>query len=147
MPAPKTPDGYVNIPDAAKMLGVSDMTMYKRVVDEGRIPYESFPRGVRTFYYMRKTDVEQFAKTYMAPRRGRPKKAKQYEIVCISLGKLEVLYSTSSLVDLSQMYVKLVGQGHNLIRIRADGELLTIHESDRLGNMYHPGIKKGALYE
>ena len=147
MPAPKTPDGYVNIPDAAKMLGVSDMTMYKRVVDEGRIPYESIPRGVRTYYYMKKQDVEQFIKTYRAPLRGRPKKkASLYEIVCISCGKMEILFSTSSLMELSHKYIYMLEQKHQLIRVRADGQLLTIHESDRLGNTYHPRVKRlGAI--
>ena len=31
MPQPKMPDGYISIPDAAKMLGVSRPTLYAKL--------------------------------------------------------------------------------------------------------------------
>ena len=40
------------------------------------------------------------------------------------------------------MYIKMLEHDNKLIRVRADGEILTIHESDKLGNRYHPRIRK-----
>ena len=139
----KPPEGYIDIPTAAKMAGVCIMTMRRMVIDEGRIPYVSRPAGSRTYYYLKKQAVEKFLETYRKPLRGRPKtRASLYEIVIISCGKLEVLYSTDSPVELSHMYIKMLEHDNKLIRVRADGKLLTIHESDKLGNRYHPRIRK-----
>lgn len=143
MACKEPPVGYVNIPTAAKMAGVAPQTMYRIVAIEGRIPSETAPGGSRTYYYMKKQAVEKFLETYRKPLRGRPKtRANLYEIVIISCGKLEVLYSTDSPVELSHMYIKMLEHDNKLIRVRADGELLTIHESDKLGNRYHPRIRK-----
>ena len=102
------PEGYVNIPTAAKMAGVAPQTMYRIVAIEGRIPSETAPGGTRTYYYMKKQAVEKFLETYRKPLRGRPKtRASLYEIVIISCGKREVLYSTDSPVELSHMYITL----------------------------------------
>ena len=137
------PEGYVNIGTAAKMAGVCKMTMYRMVALERKIPCVEAQAGSRTYYYMKKQDVEKFVKTFRKPLRGRPKtQANLYEIVIISCGKLEVLYSTDSPVELSHMYIKMLEHDNKLVLVRADGELLTIHESDKLGNRYHPRIRK-----
>jgi hypothetical protein len=67
-----------------------------------------------------------------------------YEIVTISCGQVSVLFRTCSLKELSRMYIGCMERENKLIRIRMDGELLTIRESDKLGNAYHPRTKKGA---
>lgn len=143
MSARKPPEGHINIPEAAKMAGVSAMTMYKKVILQGAIKHKAIQAGSRTFYLMKKTDVEEYLKKYRMNPVGRPKKQIDlYEIVCICCGKLEVLFSTHSPVELSHKYTRMVEQDNKLVRIRADGQLLTIRESDKLGNAYHPRMRK-----
>lgn len=67
-----------------------------------------------------------------------------YEIVLISCGDVSVLYRTCSHQELSRKYIQLIEHGHKFIRIRKDGQMLTIHESDKFANAYHPWTKKGA---
>lgn len=138
MPAKTPPEGYVSIATAAKMAGVCAMTMRGWVVDRGDIPYMSVTSGMRTFYFLRKTDVLKLVDSI------RPKTRHHYEIVLINLGELTVLYDTYSLRELSVQYTHMMERGHKLVRVRVDGELLTIHESDKLGNAYHPRTRKGA---
>ena len=67
-----------------------------------------------------------------------------YEIVLISCGDITVLYKTCSHRELSRKYTQLIEHGHKFIRIRKDGQMLTIHESDKLANKYHPRTTRGA---
>jgi hypothetical protein len=146
MPTRPAPDGYITIPDAAKQVGVSTQGMYNIVLHQGKILYLSESAGSRTRYLLKKSDVDEYVKTYRTPLRGRPKKkADLYEIICICCGKLDVLYSTKSPVDLSRQYTRMIERDNKLVRIRVDGQLLTIHESDKLGNAYHPRMRKGLL--
>ena len=143
MACKKPPEGYINIPTAAKMAGICIQAMRHLIIDEGRIPYESKPAGSRSYYYLKKQDVDKFLETFRKRLRGRPRKNyNTYEIVCICCGKLDVLYSTNSPVELSRMYIKMLEHDNKLIRIRADGQLLTIHESDRIGYAYHPRLRR-----
>jgi hypothetical protein len=68
-----------------------------------------------------------------------------YEIVLISCGDITVLYKTCSHQELSRKYTQLIEHGHKFIRIRADGKMLTIHDSDKLANKYHQRTKGKAV--
>lgn len=138
------PEGYVNIPTAAKMAGVAVQTMYRIVAIEGRIPSETAPGGTRTYYYLKKQDVEKYLAAYRPRHRGRPKKQQhsEYEIIMISCGKIDVLYKTNSVRDLSATYSRMIEYGHKLVRLRADGRILTIHESDKIGYSCSPRFRK-----
>lgn len=138
MPAKKPPEGYISPKQAGKILGCSGQNVY-HLANEGRIKARKEVSGKLTFYYLEEKDVERYAKKYRSPLRGRPKRRYDlYEIVIICCGKLDVLFSTSSPIELSHMYIKMLEHDNKLIRVRADGELLTIRESDKLGNAYHP---------
>jgi len=101
------------------------------------------PAGARSFHWLKKEDVEAFkADRDLAAGRKAKSRYKVYEIVCISLGKLDVLFKTESLRELSKMYIRMMERENKLVRVRADGKLLTIHESDSLGNAYHPRTKR-----
>ena len=138
------PEGHIDIPTAAKMAGVCIMTMRRMVIDEGRIPYESRPAGSRTYYYLKKQDVEKYLAAYRPRHRGRPKKQQhsEYEIIMISCGKIDVLYKTNSVRDLSATYSRMIEYGHKLVRLRVDGRILTIHESDKIGYSCSPRFRK-----
>lgn len=141
MPAKKPPEGYITIPEAAKLLHVSPQTMYEWVLSRGRIPYKSRIAGTREYYWLKKTDVQELSEK-VEPVRLR--KAKLYEIIMITCGKLDVLFTTDNLRELSNKYVHMAEHGHKLVRLRVDGRVLTIHESDKVGYTYHPRTKKGA---
>ena len=139
----KPPEGYITVPDAAKMCGVCSQTMYDWVLVRNFMPYRRVVGGARSFYYLKKTDVEKYLSDSQKEVPAR-KKARLYEIVIISLGKLEVLFTTDNLAALSRMYTRMIENQHKLVRIRADGQLLTIDESDKLGLTYHPRTKRRA---
>lgn len=61
-----------------------------------------------------------------------------YEIVLICCGDVTVLFKTCNHQELSKRYVYLQEHGHRFIRVRFDGEMLTIHESDKIASKYHP---------
>jgi excisionase family DNA binding protein len=136
----KMPDGYISVPEAAKLLHVSKGTMYEWMIGRRYIPYISIPSGARTFYYMRRADVEKFAEGSQVTNRLRQKN-KEYEIIMITMGKIDVLFKTDSLYELSRMYTRMMERMHKLVRVRADGKILTIHESDKIGYAYHPRTK------
>ena len=140
----KPPEGYITIPDAARMAGVAPATMYTWTLYKGEIPYRAYEAGTRRFYLIKKSDMERFIEKKNASV-GKRRRAKEYEIVVISLGQLSVLFKTNSLMELSHMYIRLLEREHKYIRVRADGELLTIHESDKLGNTFHPRTKRRAI--
>lgn len=146
MPSKKAPDGYMSIPDAAKLVGIHKNSMYQYVADYHRIPVRTEPAGSRSYHWLKKEDVEQFkAEREIALGKKAKKKYHEYEIVTISLGQLDVLFKTDSLRELSKMYIRMMERENKLIRVRADGQLLRIHESDRLGNAYHPRTKRRSL--
>lgn len=136
----KPPEGFITVPDAARMCGVCSQTMYEWVLGRHYIPYRKVVGGARCFYYLKKSDVEKYLSDMQKEVPAR-KRARLYEIVIISLGKLYVLYATDNLAALSRMYTRMMENQHKLVRIRADGQLLTIHESDKLGFTYHPRTK------
>ena len=67
-----------------------------------------------------------------------------YEIIIISCGEVSVLYRTCNHRECAKKYLQLMEHGHKFCRIRMDGVNLTIHDSDKLANKYHPRTKKGA---
>lgn len=67
-----------------------------------------------------------------------------YEICVISCGDVTVLYRTCVHREAAVKYIQLIEHGHKFIRIRKDGQMLTIHESDKFANQYHPRTKRGA---
>jgi len=138
MAAPKTPEGYLSISEAAKLVGVSRVTMYDWVITRRLLPHEDFGR----YHYIKKQDVDELH-ARLDDRPGR-KRITVYEIVVISCGELTVLYTTGSLRALSLMYTHMMERQHRLVRVRADGKLLTIHESDKVGYAFHPRTRKGA---
>ena len=142
MPGKKPPKGFMTIPDAAKMLHISSQTMYDWVLARGRIPYDCHISGQRTYYFLKESDVREL---HDKVEPARLRKAKLYEIILITCGKLEVLFKTDNLHELSNKYTHLMEHGHKLVRLRVDGKILTIHESDKVGYTYHPRMKKGAL--
>lgn len=142
MAAKKLPDGYIDIPTAARMLHIAPQTMYQWVLFKGRVPYKSRISGTRTYYMLKLSDVKKLLEE-VEPTRLR--KAKLYEIIIITCGKLEVLFKTDNLHELSNKYTHLMEHGHKLVRLRVDGRVLTIHESDKVGYTYHPRMKKGAV--
>ena len=137
------PEGYMSIPDAAKFVGIHKNTMYQHVMEYHNIAVFTQPAGARSFHWLKKEDVEAFkADRDLAAGKKVKKRYKEYEIVCISLGQLDVLFKTESLRELSKMYIRMMERENKLVRVRADGKLLTIHESDSLGNSYHPRTKR-----
>lgn len=140
MSAKKPPEGYITIPDAAKMLHIAPQTMYDWVLLQGKVPYRSHISGTRTYYFLKKSDVEHLVEE-VEPVKLR--KAKLYEIIMITCGKLDVLFQTENLHELSNKYVHMAEHGDKLVRVRVDGRVLTIHESDKVGYTYHPRTKKG----
>lgn len=144
MPAPKAPNGYITIAEAARRAGMATSTMYKRVVTNGEVPCLARMAGARTFYYVTKNAVSRFMKKEQVLTAR--KDAKLYEIVSITLGNLDVLYSTESLKELSRKYTHLIEHDNKFIRLRVDGEVLTIHESDRIGYAYHSRFKSKGVY-
>lgn len=139
MPAKKLPDGYIDIPTAARMLHIAPQTLYTWVLNKGRLPYKSRFAGTRTYYMLRTNDVEALVKE-REPEQLR--KARLYEIIMITCGKLDVLFKTENLHELSNKYTYLMENGHKLVRLRVDGKILTIHDSDKVGYTYHPRMKK-----
>ena len=137
MPGKKPPEGYMTVPEAAKVLHVASQTMYQWVVI-GKIPCKTHLSGTRTFYFLKKEDVDLLAEKYEPV-----KKARLYEIIMITCGKLDVLFATESLHELSNKYVHMAEKGHKLVRLRVDGRVLTIHESDKVRYAYHPRTKRG----
>lgn len=136
------PEGYMSIPDAAKLVGIHKNSMYQHVFDYHHIPVLTQTAGARSFHWLKREDVEAFKNDRDVAAGKRVKnRYKVYEIVCISLGQLDVLFKTESLRELSKMYIRMMERENKLVRVRADGHLLTIHESDRLGNAYHPRTK------
>lgn len=136
------PAGYITAPAAARIIGISNQTMYDWIKKRRVFPYIKQEAGARAWYYVKESDVADYVKAQEPVAR---RKAKVYEIVTISLGQLSVLFTTSSLLELSHMYIRMLERENKLIRIRADGELLTIHESDKLGNTFHPRTKRRAI--
>lgn len=145
MAAKRPPDGYLTVPEAAKLCGVTRQTMYNWVLTQGRVPYVSRTAGAMTFYCIKREDAEELERTHGKKRKMIYSRYHFYEIVFISLGELTVLYQTESLKDLSRTYTHMIEKDHKLIRVRADGKLLTIHESDALGNAFHPRCKRSAI--
>lgn len=147
----KIPDGYISCTDAAKRCGVNKNTIYFHCKN-GTLPSTLVGFGPFDRYRKRIIKEEDFQE-FMARRQRLDvdtmidkRRKHTYEIVIISMGEVAVLYKTDSLQELSQMYIKMMEHEHKLIRIRKDGKILTIHESDALGNTYHPRTrsKKGA---
>lgn len=138
MPKRISPDGYKTIPDAAKEIGISRSTLYNWILVQRRAHYIMRTSGRMKFYLIKDEDVERLKRSDQT-KVG--KRYSFYEIVVISLGELTVLFQTRNLRQLSQKYIHMMEHEHKLIRIRADGKLLTIHESDELGNSYHPRTK------
>lgn len=139
MPKETAPEGYMSIPDAAKIVGIHKNSMYQHVIVFHHLPVLTVPAGARSFHWLKKEDVEAFkADRDTAAGKLVKNRYKLYEIVLINCGELTVLYTTTALLDLSRTYSRMMEKGHKLVRIRADGKLLTIHESDKLGNTYNP---------
>ena len=144
MGAKKPPEGYISVPEAAKMVGVVPMTFYNWMFTRAVVPFKTRQAGSRCFYYIKKSDVEKYLEAQKIKDR-RLRKKHFYEIVAISMGQVTVLYQTENLMELSHMYIHMMEKQHKLIRVRMDGNLLTIHESDKLGNSYHPRTKARAI--
>lgn len=140
MPAKKPPEGYISTTHAAKIAGVQVQTIRNWIDQPMGLPCLRVKSGSMTFSYIKPEDLEAFLGR--TPKRGRPKD-RLYEIVLINCGELTVLFKTKSLMELSHKYTYMVEHGHKLIRIREDGRLLRIWESDKLGNTYHPRTKRG----
>ena len=58
--------------EAAKMLGIHHMTI-QRLLRDGKLPAEK----IANRWLLRRTDVEEFAKTYV-PKIGRPRQKRVY---------------------------------------------------------------------
>lgn len=145
------PEGYITCPEAAERSGLSRNTIYFHCKN-GTLPSIAIGHGPFEQYKIRLIREEDFQE-FMARRQRLDvdktidkRRKHKYEIVIISLGEVATLYKTDSLQDLSHMYIKMMEHEHKLIRVRKDGKILTIHESDALGNTYHPRTrsKKGA---
>ena len=146
MAAKKAPEGYISVPEAAKKVGVSYAWLWNQIRMFQIIPAKSEPNKERTRWYVKESDVMAYFKKYRAPLIGKPKKANTvYQIVLISLGKMDILYETNDPRELSQMYTRMIKKQHKYIRVRLNGQVLTIHESDKIGYAYHPRMKKGAV--
>ena len=134
---------YYTIKQAAKIAGVSEFCIVYHM-NNGRIQAVYAETGKRM------VDPESLA-IFMETRNReilaeREKEDHLYEIVCINLGVVDVLFTTHSLKELSFTYSRMVEYSQKLVRIRLDGVMLRICESDRLGLIYHPRSKKGGLY-
>ena len=145
------PDGYISCTDAAKRSGLARNTIYLHCKN-ATLPCTVVRQGPNGGYRVRLIKEEDFQE-FMARRQRLDvdtmidkRRKHKYEIVIISMGEVTTLYKTDSLQELSHMYIKMMERDHKLIRVRKDGKILTIHESDALGNTYHPRTrsKKGA---
>lgn len=140
MPKYNVPEGHYTVCQAAKVLGVTPKTV-RLYINSGDLEAKAVNEGTPHYYRL----ISQEALDAYLKKRYQPDDH-LYEIICISCGKTEVLFSTHSLMELSLKYTRMVENDHKLVRIRLDGVPLLIYESDRLGYTYHPRTKKGIFY-
>lgn len=135
------PEGYYTVAEAAEIVGLktSGLCYY---INEGILQVDIVYYGQKPIRLISREALDAFR------RRREPAQDQDhlYEIICISCGVTDVLFSTRSLRELSNMYTRMVENDHKLVRIRQDGKPLLIFESDKLGYAYHPRIKKGIRY-
>lgn len=142
MPKLNVPEGYYTVTQAAQIVGLSSKTV-RFHIEQGNLEAKSFNVGSPSFYRLISQESLDAFRKKREPKDGEDH---LYEIICISCGKTDVLYSTRSLMELSRTYARMVENDHKLVRIRLDGEPLLIFESDKLGFTYHPRTKKGFRY-
>lgn len=144
-------DDYMTVREAAEYLHVTRYDVYYHI-KHGHLPAKAIggqPDGMYAAYVISKDDIKAFREYQnRAKKKPKPKKTPAavhlYEIVLISCGQVTTLFKTCSHRELSRRYTELMEHGHKFIRVRADGEMLTIHESDKLAAVYNPRIKRGA---
>lgn len=142
----KAPEGYISVPEAAKKVGVSYAWLWHQIRMFEIIPAKTEVHKERTRWFVKESDVMNYFKKYRAPLLGKPKKVNTvYQIVLISLGKMEILYETNDPRELSMMYTRMIEKQHKYIRIRLNGQVLTIHESDKVGYRYHSRMRGAAI--
>lgn len=142
----KAPEGYISVPEAAKKVGVSYAWLWHQIRMFEIIPAKTEVHKERTRWFVKESDVMSYFKKYRTPLLGKPKKVNTvYQIVLISLGKMEILYETNDPRELSRMYTKMIEKQHKYIRVRMNGQVLTIHESDKVGYRYHPRMRGAAI--
>ena len=140
---------YITLKEAAQMLHVTREALQYHV-KKGHLPViaTKSETGRNNAYIINIDDVETFRKEHMEkPVKMDKKKTRMvlhlYEIILISCGQRSVLFKTCDPREYSRRYVELIEHGHKYIRARVDGTELTIHDSDKLANRYHPRIRKG----
>ena len=133
----------MTIYEAADHFHIAPQTIYYHV-KHGHLDVHDNDSG-----YGQLIDADEYQEMIDAKAKKKDKKRKQelhlYEIIIISCGQVSVLFKTCSHKDAAVKYLQLMEHGHKFCRIRKDGEVLTIHESDKLANRYHPRTKKGAM--
>ena len=149
---------YMTTKEVAEALHVTRHDIFYHV-KKGHIP--ALPilssTGRNNSYLILKADVEKFRTEYLERPPKKPKAKKKpkeqptevlhlFEIILISCGTVHVLFKTCNHREFSRRYIELVEHGHHYIRARLDGVQLTIHDSDKLANVYHPRVK-GACNE
>jgi len=126
---------YLTVAQAAKIAHYTTRNIYYHCT-VGNIP-STTKLGVTA---IKKDDLTEWIAS-----RQKPTKVKTghhlYEIILISCGEVSVLFKTTNHRALSARYIELLEHGHRYIRVRKDGEVLTIHDSDKLANVYHPRVK------
>lgn len=137
---------YMSIYDAADRFHITPQTIYYHV-NRGHFKVIDKENG-----YGQLVDADEIQEMIDAKSKKKDKKEKKhrqelhlYEIITITCGQVSVLFKTCSHKEVAVMYLQLMEHGHRLCRIRMDGEVLTINDSDKLANKYHPRTKKGEI--
>lgn len=134
------PNGYYTVTQAARIVGLSNNCMNFHI-KQGHIEIIDVNKG-RTNYYRL---ISQAAlDTFMKKREPDVTEEHLYEIICINMGQVSVIFKTTDLMKLCQTYTRMIERDNKLVRIRIDGVPLTICESDRLGYTFHPRMKTKA---
>ena len=136
---------YIGVYEAAERFHYSAQNIYYHIKRGNIKPIMEYQHGHGMVQLVKASDVEALAKPKKKDKKKRTTKLHLYEIVLISCGEVTVLYKTCSHPEVARKYINMIEHGHKYVRIRMDGEMLTIHDSDRLANKYHPRTKKGAI--
>lgn len=139
------PEGLISLSRAAKLIGVGHHTLSDAAC-RGEVPYESVIISSREYRYVsleqarqwaedRRQHLQQYTERVRAARAAQRTDAEPhlYEIIQIVCGVEHLVFRTQSHRELAYTYTKLHMADQNLVRIKRDGQTLTISESDRLG--------------
>lgn len=141
---------YINVTEAAERFHCSPNNIYYHIKHGTLKTVEEPQKGHGIVHKVKASDIEaliaarDLRKTRKAEKKRQARTLHLYEIILISCGQVSVLFRSCSHKEAAIKYLQLMEHGHKLCRFRVDGEQLTIHESDKLANYYHPRTKKGA---